>query len=31
MISHLLYVYHLGEKDKVRKAAIKSQNSVRTT
>ena len=31
MRSHLLYMYYFGEKDEVRKAAIKSQNSVRTT
>ena len=31
MRSHFLYVYYLGDKDKVRKAVIKSQNSVRTT
>ena len=31
MKSHFLYVYYLGEKDEVRKAAIKSQNSVRTS
>ena len=31
MRSHFLYVYYLGEKDEVRKTAIKSQNSVRTS
>ena len=31
MRSHFVYLYYLGDKDKVRKAAIKSQNSVRTT
>ena len=31
MKSHFLYVYYVGEKDEVRKAAIKSQNSVRTS
>ena len=31
MKSHFFYVYYLGEKDEVRKAAIKSQNSVRTS
>ena len=31
MKSHFLYVYYLGEKDEVRKAAIKSQSSVRTS
>ena len=31
MRSHFLYVYYLGEKDKVRKAAIESQNSVCTS